>query len=236
MTQPARKPGEDDNLKPRMEITHTPRSTMLTWPHTVSEERMHQAQDTLLSMADAIDRGTPFPPWTTPEQANDMTQLMLSQETECFQRQAASTFTKITVNLEQGQDPIRQMFYVAQQGTTAETVGLMLELQADTQPTTGERMKARSFTRLNRHPDWTGYNASLERMRGTDVMVYEAPGAPGDPHIIAAVHSDIHTPYPEHTTFPAGLPSILRDLALWHGARSCTWIPQSRTSQKSRII
>ena len=236
MTDLTDKPGNTPGSDRRIEITQTPRTRMLTWPHTVSPERMKRAQDGLTMMAQATHHGIPLPPWITPEQASDMAQLTISQDTENFQRLAASSFTKITVNLTPEDDPIRQMFYITQQGTTADTVGLMLETKADPNPETGATMRSRSFTRLNRHPQWAGFNASLERLKGTDVMVYENRDHPGEPHIMAAVESDLRAPYPQETTFPEGLPHILRDLALWHGALTCTWIPQSDDPPKPRMI
>ena len=238
MTDITDEAGNTDSRNRRIEITQTPRSKMLTWPNTVSEQRMTQAQDGLAIMAQAIEEGIPLPTWITSEQASDMAQLIVSQETENFQRLAASSFTKITVNLTPEDDPIRQMFFITQQGTTADTVGLMLETKADagTEAGTGTTLRARSFTRLNRHPQWAGFNPSLERLKGTDVMLYESREHPGDPHMVAAVESDLRAPYPHETTFPEGLPTVLRNLALWHGALTCTWVPNSDTPTRPRMI
>ena len=70
-------------------------------------------------------------------------------------------------------------------------------------------------------------NALLPLLKGIDVLVVESETQRNDPRLIMAAEFDSATAEDQGTQkFPGGLPTALREIALWHGAKSCTWVPE----------
>ena len=118
---------------------------------------------------------------------------------------------------------LRQVFGISRTGQTPSTVPVIIELRQHPLPSEEAGSQGSAFTRLERDTEWTGMNTLLPLLKGIDVLVVESETQRNDPRLIMAAEFDSATAEDQGTQeFPGGLPTALREIALWHGAKSCT--------------
>lgn len=89
-----------------------------------------------------------------------------------------------------------------------------------------ELLEAKHIFALPRHPQWMGASTYLPSLRGASLTVFESHTYRGRPGMFMAMPATHPHPLDNDTTFPEGEPELLRDIALWHGAASCHWVPR----------
>ena len=214
MNEAGNSPGPEDRM---IEKTKSLGAEEITsWPHTVSMERYDTAERTMNGENPEPDK----------QAREDAAQLELAIQTKEHNMRAVQEFLLLTRNMGPDEDEGDQAILAAATGNDIQTITLMIEKDSAPPPGIAGVTTARIFTRLSRHPDWTGFNPTLPELEGTDVTVMESPDQKKEPCMVLAV---THRPEADETLdeqeFPDGLATRIRDIALWHGARSCLWFP-----------
>ena len=115
-------------------------------------------------------------------------------------------------------DPVHTLLLAAATGDTDTTIGLAA-LSKDRQPTVG---------RLHRDPLWTGLSPSLPSLRHLQVLIIESQTMAQHPAFALAMPQlDTIGHWQPQDQFPPGMPRLLQNLALHHGAHSCQWVPHT---------
>ena len=114
---------------------------------------------------------------------------------------------------------------LAFEGNTHNTIGLAI-IRKDTLPHSQCFPQGKNnyiFTNLSRDSDWMGLDAALPAVTNMEVLVFESyePATPAA--AIAVPHTNLNMTQ-QHTAFPDGEATTLRDLLKWHGGNPY-WVP-----------
>ena len=194
------------------------------WPGTPSLERVMNAWKLLINL-DGIEKNEPAPfpeiqdtgdPWMGPDTGT----LCQYPEINEFREWADTESIKIRRKGYRTDPTI--MLQLAPLGATERFIGMA------TAPIVGARTyNPFKFTRIYRNPEWAGFDQIWPSCRGLDVHVFagedmdEPEGIIGIPASWDVLDTDNCQP-----AEPRGeLVLRLREIALWHGAKSCLWYP-----------
>ena len=190
---------------------------MRAWPNTPSPERYIRARRTLQRQIHGGEKSQ------GPGENPDMEQVASIAETTIFGEWAIMQMADLGVK--EWHWDYRTMETFAWAGDTWETIGMAVNIDAEENTS----QKAMGVTRLQRDPEWIGFNPILGELKGAQAMVLESETAPGKPGIVmASINGHPEAPELEGATreFPPGEASILKKLMEWHGVKQCLWIPR----------
>ena len=77
-------------------------------------------------------------------------------------------------------------------------------------------------------------SASHTLLRALTVSIYESHESPGRPGYYVAMPDQRELISPGDTPFPEGEATLLRAIALWHGAKDCVWRPNHDNGGRGR--
>ena len=194
------------------------------WPGTPSLERVMNAWKLLINL-DRIEKNEPAPfpeiqdtgdPWMGPDtgtlyQYPEIDEFSSWAHEESIRHRRKGYMRDPTI-----------MLHLARQGTTERFIGMAIAPVVRDQPNTPFK-----FTRIYRNPEWAGFDQIWPSCRGLDVHVFageEHGRTGGNNRDTGKLGRAGHRPLPAGGT-PGELVLRLREIALWHGAKSCLWYP-----------